>query len=122
MFSDICTVLDELFGRFTNERCWHIWLNECQNINIINYMNMQKKVKHQSVLTMNKTNKRFGGWPSEDMKQYDKIAKPVEFDRELNQQAEHQFKDFLMRKMYCQIYIAILVMSMSHITSLCQKQ
>ena len=49
---------------------------------------------------MNKINKRFGGWSSEDMKQYDEIAKVVKSDRELNQQVEDQFKDFMMRKMY----------------------
>ena len=49
---------------------------------------------------MNKTNKRFGGWSSEGMKRYDKIAEVVKSDREHNQQVEHQYKDFMMRIMY----------------------
>ena len=100
IFSDICTVSDEAFGRLTIERCWDTWLTECQNMNNINSTNMQKKVKHQSVFTMNKTNKRFGGWSSEGMKRYDEIAEVVKSDREHNQQVEYQFKDFMMTKMY----------------------
>ena len=61
---------------------------------------MQKKVKYQSEFTMNKTNKRFGGWSSEGMKRYDEIAGLVKSDREHNQQVEHQFKDYMMSKMY----------------------
>ena len=49
---------------------------------------------------MNKTNKRFGGWPNEGMKRYDEIAKVVKSDRKLNHPVEHQFKDFMMRKIY----------------------
>ena len=100
IFSDICTVSDEAFGSLTIKRCWDTWLNECQNMNNINSTNMQKKVKHQSEFTMNKTSKRFGGWSSKDMKQYDEIAAIVKLDRKHNQQVEHQFKDFMMRKMY----------------------
>ena len=61
---------------------------------------MQKKVKHQSEFTMNKTNKRFVGWSSKGMKLNDKIAEVIKSDREHNQQVEYQFKDFMMRKMY----------------------
>ena len=100
IFSDICMVLDEAFDRLTIDRYWDTWLNECQNMNNINSTNMQKRVKHQSEFTMNKTNKRFGGWSSEGMKRYDEIAGLVQSDREHNQQVEHQFKDHMMRKMY----------------------
>ena len=41
-----------------------------------------------------------GGWSSEGMKRYYNIAQVVKSDRELNQQVEHQFKDFMMTKMY----------------------
>ena len=58
---------------------------------------MQKKVKLQSLFTKNKTNKRFGGWSSEGMKQYDEISKVAKSNGELNQQVEYQFKDFMMR-------------------------
>ena len=58
-----------------------MWLNECQNKNNINSTNVQKKVNHQSEFTMNKTNKRFGGWSSEGMKQYDKITQVDKSDR-----------------------------------------
>ena len=44
--------------------------------------------------------KRFGGWSSEGMKQYDKIDQVVKSDIELNQQVEDQFIDFMIRKMY----------------------
>ena len=48
---------------------------------------MRKKlVKHQLVFHINKTNKRFGSWSGEGMKQYDEIAKLVKSDREHNQQ------------------------------------
>ena len=67
-------VSDEAFGRLTIERYWDTWLNESQNMNNINSTNMQKKVKRQSVFTMSKTNKKFGGRSSEGMKRYDKIA------------------------------------------------
>ena len=94
MFSDICTVSDEAFGRLTIERCWDSWLSECQN------SNKEQKSKKQSNYTLNKTNQRFGGWSSEGMKRYDEIAKLVKSDRELNQQAELFFKDLMMEKNY----------------------
>ena len=53
---------------------------------------MQKKVKHQSILAINKTNKRFGGWSSKGMKRYDEIAEVVKSDRELNQQVVNKSK------------------------------
>ena len=34
LFSDICTVSDEAFGRLTIERCWDTWTNECEYIQI----------------------------------------------------------------------------------------
>ena len=43
IFPDICTVLDDAFGRLTIERCWDTWLNECQNINNIDSTFMQKQ-------------------------------------------------------------------------------
>ena len=49
---------------------------------------------------MNKTNKRFGGWSSGGVKQYDKIVVVFKSDRELNQQKEHQFKNFTMTQLY----------------------
>ena len=30
LISDLCTVLDEAFGRFIIERCWDIWFKECK--------------------------------------------------------------------------------------------
>ena len=30
LFYDLCTILDEAFGRFTIERCWDICLKECK--------------------------------------------------------------------------------------------
>ena len=68
-------------------------------MNNIDSTNMQKKVKHQSVFTMNKTNMRFSGWSSEGLKRRDKIAKLVKSDSQLNQRVEYQFKDFMIRKM-----------------------
>ena len=96
MFSDICTVSDEAFGRLTIERCWDSWLSECQN------SNKELKTKKQSDYTLNKTNRRFGGWSSEGMKRYDEIAKLVKSDRELNQQAELFFKHLMMEKLWRQ--------------------
>ena len=41
---------------------------------------MQKKGKHQSVFTMNETNKRVGGWSSESMKRYNEVARVIKYD------------------------------------------
>ena len=30
LFSGLCTVSDETFGRLSIERCWDIWLKECK--------------------------------------------------------------------------------------------
>ena len=30
LFSDLYTVSNEAFGKFTIERCWDIWLKECK--------------------------------------------------------------------------------------------
>ena len=84
-FSEICTVSDEAFGRLTIERCQDTWSNKCKDINNIDSTNAQKKDKHQSVFTMNKTNKRFDGWSSQGMKRYDEIAKIIKADVVLNQ-------------------------------------
>ena len=64
-------------------------MNVCHNINNMDSTNIEKKLKQQSVHTMNKTNKRFGGWSSEGMKRYDEIAKVIKSDREFILQVEH---------------------------------
>ena len=55
LFSDLCTVSDEAFGRFSIERCWDVWLKECKeecsknNSSDINNNNNKKedKTKYQ---------------------------------------------------------------------------
>ena len=94
LFSDICTVSDEAFGRLTIERCWDTWTKECEQKQI------QPNVKNLSTYTTNKTNKRFGGWSSVGMKRYDDIAKLVKSDRTFNHQVESKFKNLMFTNTY----------------------
>lgn len=104
MFSDLCTVSDEAFGKFTIERCWDIWLKECEeelNKNDFSDNNSdtkKEKIKYQ--YAVKKTNKRFGGWTSDGMKRYDEIASIVKKDRNMNKKIENDYKDFMYEKMY----------------------
>ena len=104
MFSDLCTVSDEAFGKFTIERCWDIWLKECEEeLNKNDFSDNssdtnKEKIKYQ--YAVKKTNKRFGGWTSDGMKRYDEIASVVKKDRNLNQKIENDYKDFMYEKMY----------------------
>ena len=110
LFSDICTVSDEAFGRLTIERCWDTWTKECEQKQI------QPNVKNLSIYTTNKTNKRFGGWSSAGMKRYDEIAKLVKSDRTFNHQVESLFKDLMITKHTKQKYHIVLIKS-----KYCQK-
>ena len=104
MFSDQCTVSDEAFGKFTIERCWDIWLKECEEeLNKNDFLDnssdtKKEKIKYQ--YAVKKTNKRFGGWTSDGMKRYDEIASIVKSDRNMNKNVEIEYKNFMYQKMY----------------------
>ena len=104
MFSDLCTVSDEAFGKFTIERCWDIWLKECEEeLNKNDFSDNssdtnKEKIKYQ--YAVKKTNKRFGGWTSDGMKRYDEIASNVKSDRNMNKNIEIEYKNYMYQKMY----------------------
>ena len=44
--------------------------------------------------------KGFGGWTSDGMKRYDKIASLIKSDQNMNKKVEIGYKDFMYQKIY----------------------
>lgn len=74
-FSEVCTVSDEAFGRFTLERCWDSWMSAVEN----------KKEPGKSTVrplyTIVKSNRKFGGWITDGILRFTEIAKLVKLSR-----------------------------------------
>ena len=104
LFSRLCSVSDEAFGRFTIEKCWDIWLKEWkEELNKNNFWDSdsdKKKDKIEYQYAVKKSNERFGDWTSDGMKGYNEIANLVKSDWIMNKKVEIEYKDFIHRKMY----------------------
>ena len=92
MFSDQCTISDEVFGRFIIERYWDVWLKECKKESYKNDFSdnnsdaRKDKIKHQ--FTVKKTNKRLSGWTRDGMKRHDEITGFVKSDQNMNKKID----------------------------------
>ena len=96
LFSDVATVSDEAFAKFTLERCWESWLSGVLQEN--NPGTMVVKAIH----TNEKSNKKFGGWDEEGLKRYSAIAGIVNAQRKLldRQEYEREYRQHHYNKMY----------------------
>ena len=96
IFSDVATVSDEAYAKFTLERCWESWLSgvlQEKNPEI-----MTVKANH----TNDKSNKKFGGWDEEGLKRFSAIAAIVNAQRKLVERKGYE-KDYMQHnynKMY----------------------
>ena len=74
-FSEVCTVSDEAFGRFTLERCWDSWMSAVEN------KKQPGKSTVRPLYTIVKSNRKFGGWITDGILRFTEIAKLVKLSR-----------------------------------------
>ena len=99
LFSKVCTVSDEAFGKFTLERCWESWLSEMKRSEDPQVITV--KAKH----TKKKSNKKFGGWNKEGLEHYSKIAEFVGIERTVKERIkqEEEYRKSYFEKLHSNV-------------------